>query len=83
MVLQSEPFFEDFQMGMLSAVKFAQVLDLEPGSDAKSIKSAVRKLARKVHPDKCSLPGADEAFKSVLKAAEHVSASDTGAIKLA
>ena len=31
-----------------------------------------------MHPDKCSLPGAEEAFKSVLKAAEHVSASDTG-----
>ena len=59
------------------------MLDLEPGSDAKRIKSAVRKLARKVHPDKCSLPGADEAFKSVLKAAEHVSANDKGAVKLA
>ena len=56
----------------------AQVLQLEPGSDAKSIKTAVRKLARKVHPDKCSLPGAAEAFKAVVEAAEHVSISDTG-----
>ena len=55
-----------------------QVLQLEPGSDAKSIKAAVRKLARKVHPDKCSLPGAADAFKAVIEAAEHVSTSDTG-----
>ena len=57
---------------------FTQVLQLEPGSDAKSIKGAVRKLARKVHPDKCSLPGAADAFKAVVEAAEHVSTSDTG-----
>ncbi|CAL5219323.1 g1133 [Coccomyxa viridis] len=56
-----------------------QVLDLQPGADAKSIKAAVRRLVRIVHPDKCSLSGAEEAFKSVLKAAEHVSASDTDA----
>ena len=55
-----------------------QVLQLEPGSDAKSIKAAVRKLARKVHPDKCSLPGAADAFKAVIEAAEHVSTTDTG-----
>ena len=56
----------------------AQVLQLEPASDAKSIKGAVRNLARKVHPDKCSLPGAAEAFKAVVEAAEHLSTSDTG-----
>lgn len=55
-----------------------QVLQLEPGSDAKSIKATVRTLARKVHPDKCSLPGGAEAFKAVIEAAEHVSTSDTG-----
>lgn len=55
-----------------------QVLDLQPGADAKSIKAAVRRLVRMVHPDKCSLPGAEEAFKSVLKAAERISVSDTG-----
>ncbi|CAK0743792.1 hypothetical protein CVIRNUC_001497 [Coccomyxa viridis] len=54
-----------------------QVLQLEPGSDAKSIKATVRTLARKVHPDKCSLPGGAEAFKAVIEAAEHVSTSDT------
>lgn len=59
-----------------------QVLDLQPGSDAKSIQGAVRKLARKVHPDKCSLPGAEEAFKAVLAAAEHVSKNVAGTLLL-
>lgn len=55
-----------------------QVLDLQPGADAKSIKAAVRRLVRRLHPDKCNLPGAEEAFKAILKAAEHVSADDPG-----
>ena len=55
-----------------------QVLDLQPGADAKSIKLPSDDWSDWYTQDKCSLPGAEEAFKSILKAAEHVSANDPG-----
>ena len=54
------------------------MLNVQAGSDTQSIKGAVRKLVIKIHPDKCDLPGAEEAFKAVLAAAEHVSANASG-----
>lgn len=54
------------------------MLNVQAGSDTKSIKCAVRKLVVKIHPDKCDLPGAEEAFKAVLAAAEHVSSNASG-----
>ena len=45
------------------------MLGLPASSEEKQVRIQVRKLARKVHPDKCSLFGAEAAFKAVCKAA--------------
>ncbi|KAI8812015.1 hypothetical protein BJ742DRAFT_706077 [Cladochytrium replicatum] len=39
------------------------ILGLEKGCSDSDIKKAYRKLALQFHPDKCTAPGADEAFK--------------------
>ena len=38
-------------------------LGLSYGASKDEINKAYRKLARLLHPDKCEIPGADEAFR--------------------
>jgi len=45
-----------------------QVLDLPPGSQKKWVTKSYRELAKLLHPDKCSAPGAKEAFQKLNKA---------------
>ena len=45
-----------------------QVLDLPPGSQRKWVTKSYRDLAKILHPDKCSAPGAKEAFQKLNKA---------------
>ena len=45
-----------------------QVLDLPSGSQKKWVTKAYRELAKLLHPDKCSAPGAKEAFQKLNKA---------------
>jgi DnaJ family protein B protein 12 len=44
---------------------FYRVLGVDRSADDDEIKKAYRKLALKLHPDKCQAPGAEEAFKGV------------------
>ena len=41
------------------------ILGVEKDADEVKLKSAYRKLALKLHPDKCTLDGGDDAFKKV------------------
>lgn len=45
-----------------------QTLDLPPGSQKKWVKKSYLELAKVLHPDKCSAPGAKEAFQKLNKA---------------
>lgn len=45
---------------------FYEILELEKSCDDGAIKKSFRKLSLIVHPDKCGVPGADEAFKRAL-----------------
>jgi curved DNA-binding protein len=49
---------------------YYQILGVEPDADAKAIKAAYRKLARKYHPDMNPEEGAEEQFKLVAEAYE-------------
>jgi curved DNA-binding protein len=49
---------------------YYQLLGVEPDADAKAIKAAYRKLARKYHPDVSSHEQAEEKFKEVSEAYE-------------
>ena len=47
---------------------YFQVLGLKRDASSDEIKKAYRKLALRLHPDKCSCDGADGAFKKVSTA---------------
>lgn len=47
---------------------YYSVLGVDKQADASALKKAYRKLALKMHPDKCNLTGAEEAFKKVSSA---------------
>lgn len=50
------------------ATDYYEILDLKRDCEDGQVKTAYRKLALALHPDKNSAPGADEAFKMVSKA---------------
>ncbi|MEX1058672.1 MAG: DnaJ C-terminal domain-containing protein [Natronospirillum sp.] len=49
---------------------YYKILGVEPDADAKDIKAAYRKLARKYHPDVSEEPNAEDQFKTVSEAYE-------------
>eukprot|EP00928_Gymnodinium_smaydae_P074223 TRINITY_DN57291_c0_g1_i1.p1 TRINITY_DN57291_c0_g1~~TRINITY_DN57291_c0_g1_i1.p1 ORF type:complete len:310 (+),score=56.59 TRINITY_DN57291_c0_g1_i1:71-931(+) len=51
-----------------SSKDFYQILKVERSCKAGELKKAYRKLALRLHPDKCHLSGAEEAFKKVSTA---------------
>lgn len=59
------------QQEMISRIRrskgdYYKVLGVERSADEDEIKKAYRKLALKLHPDKCQAPGAEEAFKGLI-----------------
>jgi len=58
--------------GLIARIKGAnelyEILGVEKGADDSSLTKAYRKLAMKLHPDKCQVPGGDDAFKKVSNA---------------
>ncbi|CAA0078537.1 Curved DNA-binding protein [BD1-7 clade bacterium] len=55
---------------------YYEVLGIDADADAKAIKAAYRKLARKFHPDVNNEPGAEEQFKNVAEAYDVLKNSD-------
>lgn len=51
-----------------------QVLSVPAKASEQDMKKQYRKLAAQVHPDKCTLPHAEEAFKLLGKAVAQVMA---------
>jgi len=49
---------------------YYEILGLDRNADEKQVKSAYKKLALRLHPDKNKAPGAEEAFKKVSKAVQ-------------
>eukprot|EP00906_Rhabdomonas_costata_P007954 RCo011365 len=59
---------------ILKAKNFFEVLELSlPEVTTEDVRKAHKRLVLKVHPDKCSEPGAEEAFGEVTKAVELLS----------
>ena len=63
----------DFVKSINKTKNLYELLGVPKESDTSTITSAYRKLAVKLHPDKNSAPGADEAFKKVKSAYEVLS----------
>ena len=61
---------------VLSAKSHYESLSIERTANTEEIKRSYRKLALRLHPDKCSAPGADEAFKKVSRAFKILSDPD-------
>jgi curved DNA-binding protein len=55
---------------------YYQILGVDPGADAKAIKAAYRKLARKYHPDVSAEGDAEERFKELSEAYEVLKDTD-------
>ena len=56
---------EDTIKRILAAKNFYDILGLNKDCGETEIKSAYRKLALQLHPDKCKVPGTEDAFKKV------------------
>jgi DnaJ-domain-containing protein 1 len=54
--------------GVLAAGSAWEVLQLKKGAGAADVKRRYKELARKLHPDKCSIEGATAAFQKVQEA---------------
>ncbi|OWF50612.1 uncharacterized protein LOC110450199 isoform X1 [Mizuhopecten yessoensis] len=52
------------------------VLGVKPGATEDEIKKSYRNLARKYHPDKNKEPGAEEKFKEISAAYDHLKSAD-------
>ncbi|KAG0152529.1 hypothetical protein CROQUDRAFT_649963 [Cronartium quercuum f. sp. fusiforme G11] len=70
----STPSYKPAQLEIVKKVRrcklteYYEILDLKRDCEDGQIKTAYRKLALALHPDKNGAPGADEAFKMVSKA---------------
>lgn len=77
-VNMAEPCFTHEDLDNVQRVLKAKddyaVLDLKPGmADSASIQRSFRTMASQVHPDKCRVPEAEDAFKRVLQAKDRLS----------
>ncbi|WAQ87865.1 hypothetical protein PtA15_8A772 [Puccinia triticina] len=76
------PTFKPAQLELVKKVRqhkntqYYEILELKREANESQIKSAYRKLALALHPDKNNAPGADEAFKMVSKAFQVLSDPD-------
>ncbi|KAF6152730.1 hypothetical protein GIB67_021390 [Kingdonia uniflora] len=73
--VSSEPLqkaYTDEQIAIVRQIKkkkdYYEILGVEKSCSVDDVRKAYRKLSLKVHPDKNTAPGAEEAFKSVSKA---------------
>lgn len=53
-------------------IEYYNILGIKPGATQDEIKSAYRKLAVKYHPDKNNEEGAEEMFKKISEAYQHL-----------
>jgi DnaJ family protein B protein 12 len=51
-----------------STTNYYKILGISSSASEEEVKKAYKKLALKLHPDKCKLPGAEEAFKKLAGA---------------
>jgi hypothetical protein len=64
---KDKPFLKEIER-VHKAKNLYDVLSCAKSASASEIKKAYRKLALKLHPDKCTIDGAEEAFKKVASA---------------
>jgi hypothetical protein len=64
----SAPADSETVKGVLAAGSAWEVLQLKKGAGAADLKRRYKELARKLHPDKCSIEGATAAFQKVQEA---------------